>query len=198
VREPGQVWREPSGEFARTAKPELVLVWDWPLRLRHWALAVFVVVAWFTPAEYDSLHRFAGYVVIGLLVFRLGWGFFGTRRSRFRMLRPRLRAAPAYLWGLRRGNTGRYLGLNPAGAAMMLALLLLLAISAITGAMEVTVRFFGVWWVEDTHTYSSYAVMILVLVHVMGTVLMSILQRENLIWAMFTGRKPQSPKNQSQ
>jgi cytochrome b len=64
--------------------------------------------------------------------------------------------------------------------------------------MEVTVRFFGVWWVEDTHTYSSYAVMILVLVHVMGTVLMSVLQRENLIWAMFTGRKLQSAKNQSQ
>lgn len=87
---------------------------------------MFVVVAWFTATEYDSLHRFAGYVVIGLLVFRLGWGFFETRHSRFRMLRPRLRAAPAYLWALRRGNTGRYLGLNPAGAAMMLASLLLL------------------------------------------------------------------------
>jgi cytochrome b len=148
--------------------------------------------------EYDSLHRFAGYVVIGLLVFRLGWGFLGTRHSRFRILRARLRAAPAYLWGLGRGNTGRYLGLNPAGAAMMVALLLLLAISAITGAMEVTVRFFGVWWVEDTHTHSSYAVMIFALVHVMGTVLMSVLQRENLIWAMFTGRKVRTPRNQSQ
>ena len=195
--EPGQVLREPSGEPGRAGKSEQLLVWDWPLRLWHWALALFVVVAWFTPTEYDSLHRFAGYVVIGLLVFRLGWGFFGTRHSRFRMLRARLRAAPTYLWGLRRGNTGRYIGLNPAGAAMMVALLLLLAISTITGAMEVTVRFFGVWWVEDTHTYASYAVMILVLVHVMGTILMSVLQRENLIWAMFTGRKLQSPRNQS-
>jgi cytochrome b len=55
--------------------------------------------------------------------------------------------------------------------------------------MHVTVRFFGVWWVEDTHTYSSYAVMILVLLHVTGTVVTSVLQRENLIAAMFTGRK---------
>jgi cytochrome b len=149
VSEQGEVFRKASGQIGRPDKPELVLVWDWPLRLWHWALAVFVSVAWFTPNQYDSLHRFAGYVVIGLLVFRLGW----------------------------------------AGAAMMVALLSLLTISTITGAMHVTVRFFGVWWVEDTHTYSSYAVMILVLLHVTGTVVTSVLQRENLIAAMFTGRK---------
>jgi cytochrome b len=127
--------------------------------------------------------------VIGLLVFRMAWGFLGTRHSRFRTLRARLRAAPAYLWGVRRGNAGRYLGLNPAGAAMMVALLALLAVSTISGVMQTTVRFFGVWWVEDTHTYSSDAVMILVLLHVMGTIVMSVLQRENLIEAMLTGWK---------
>lgn len=187
MRETDQVFREPSAAPARPDKS--VPVWDWPLRLWHWALALFVVVAWFTPSTYDSLHRFAGYVVIGLLVFRLVWGFLGTRHSRFRTLPARLRAAPAYLWSLRRGITGRYLGLNPAGAAMMVALLSLLAISTATGAMQVTVRFFGVWWVEDTHAYSSDAVMILVLLHVMGAIVMSVLQRENLIGAMFTGRK---------
>jgi cytochrome b len=189
VSEQGEVFRRPSGKIGPPDKPELVLVWDWPLRLWHWALALFVSVAWFTPNQYDSLHRFAGYVVIGLLVFRLGWGFVGTRHSRFRTLRASLRAAPAYLWDLRHGNTGRYTGLNPAGAAMMVALLSLLTISTITGAMHVTVRFFGVWWVEDTHTYSSYAVMIVILLHVTGTVVTSVFQRENLIAAMFTGRK---------
>lgn len=187
MREPGQVLREPSRELARSDMSDLV--WDWPLRLWHWTLALFVLIAWFTPNKYDSLHRFAGYVVIGLLVFRVAWGFVGTRHSRFRTLRARLRAAPAYLWGLRHGITGRYMGLNPAGAAMMVALLSLLTISTITGAMEVTVSFFGVWWVEDTHTYSSDAVMILILLHVLGTIAMSVLLRENLIWAMFTGRK---------
>src|SRR3954463_15353769 len=187
VGEPGQVFRVPLGKLGRSDKS--ALVWDWPLRLWHWALVVFVLVAWFTPAKHDGLHRCAGYIVIGLLVFRLGWGFLGTRHSRFQTLRARLRAAPAYLWGLRHGNSGRYMGLNPAGAAMMVALLSLLTISTITGAMEVTVSFFGVWWVEDTHSYSSDAVMILVLLHVLGTILMSALLRENLIWAMFTGRK---------
>ena len=169
--------------------PERILIWDWPLRAYHWALVIFVVIAWFTPNKYDSLHRFAGYTVLVLIVFRLGWGFLGSRYSRFRTLRRRLRAMPQYLRDLRHGKTGRYLGLNPAGAAMLVAVLLLLAISTITGWMQVTVRFFGVGWVEDSHAYSSDAVMILILLHVLGVLLMSVLQRENLVRSMITGWK---------
>ncbi len=168
---------------------ETVLVWDLPLRLWHWLLAVLVLVAWITPNVYDGLHRLAGYAILGLLAFRLIWGVLGTRHSRFRSLRARLRATPSYLWNLRRGKTGRYLGLNPAGTAMQLALLLVLIVSAVTGAMQVTVRFFGVWWVEDTHEVTSYLLIPLVVLHVLGVVLVSRLQRENLARAMLTGRK---------
>jgi len=77
---------------------------------------------------------------------------------------------------------------------MLVALLIALTVSATTGAMQVTVTFFGIWWVEDTHTYSSYAVMILVILHVIGTILMSILQRENLPRAMITGQKRRRAK----
>jgi cytochrome b len=166
-----------------------VVVWDRPLRLWHWSLAVLVLIAWVTPNTYDSLHRFAGYAVIGMLAFRLVWGFVGTRHSRFDKVGLRLRAAPDYLKNLVRGNPGRYLGLNPAGVAMLVAMLGLLVISTITGAMQVTVKFFGVWWIEDTHAYSSQAVIVLAGLHVLGTLLMSALQREDLVRAMFTGRK---------
>lgn len=166
-----------------------VAVWDLPLRLWHWALAVGVLAAWFTPTVYAGLHRIVGYTVLALLAFRLVWGFWGSRYSRFRMVGVRLRAAPRYLWNLRRGMTGRYIGLNPAGTLMLVALLLAIAVSAITGAMSVTVTFFGVWWVEDTHAIASDAVIVLVVLHVLGVVLMGLLQRENLIRAMITGRK---------
>ena len=166
-----------------------VAVWDVPLRLWHWSLAACVLAAWFTPTVYDRLHRIVGYAVIGLLVFRLIWGFCGSRYSRFRMIGVRLRAAPSYLLNLRRGITGRYIGLNPAGTLMLVVLLLALAVSAITGALSVTVTFFGVWWIEDTHAVASDAVIVLVLLHIVGVVLMSLLQRENLIRAMITGRK---------
>jgi cytochrome b len=167
----------------------MVKVWDWPLRVFHWALAFFVTLAWFTPGKSDGLHRFAGYAVIVLIAFRIGWGLFGTRFSRFHAIGRRLRAAPAYLFKLRRGRTGRYRGLNPAGTAMMVALLLLLAVSTITGWMSTTVRFFGVPWVEDTHGYASYAVIVLVVIHVIAVLAMCVLQRENLVRAMITGWK---------
>ncbi|MGY4255597.1 cytochrome b [Bradyrhizobium sp. USDA 4516] len=177
-------------EAARGARGATsVQVWDLPLRLWHWALAIHVLVAWVTPSTYDRLHRLAGYSVIALLAFRLIWGFAGTRYARFGRLGVRLRAAPRYIWNLRRGITGRYIGLNPAGTVMLVALLLLLAISTITGVMEVTVTFFGVWWVEDTHAYASDAVMVLVGLHVLGVVVVGLLQRQNLVRAMFTGRK---------
>jgi cytochrome b len=180
---------EARGVSNRRPADRTVPVWDLPLRLWHWALAACVLVAWFTPTVYDSLHRIFGYTVIGLLVFRLAWGFWGSRYSRFRMIGIRLRAAPSYLWNLRRGITGRYLGLNPAGTLMMVTLLLSLAVSAITGALSVTVTFFGVWWIEDTHAWASDAVIVLVVLHVAGVVGMGLLQRENLIRAMITGRK---------
>ncbi|RXH00907.1 hydrogenase [Bradyrhizobium vignae] len=172
----------------RTAS-RTVAVWDLPLRLWHWAFAASILAAWFTPTVYDRLHRIVGYTVLGLLVFRLVWGFWGGRYSRFRMVGVRLLVAPRYLWNLRRGITGRYIGLNPAGTMMLVALLLAVAVSAITGAMSVTVTFFGLWWVEDTHHYSSDAVIVLVVLHVLGVLLMGLLQRENLIRAMITGRK---------
>ncbi|WP_315777081.1 MULTISPECIES: cytochrome b/b6 domain-containing protein [unclassified Bradyrhizobium] len=179
----------PRASLKHRDAAETVRVWDLPLRLWHWMLAVLVLVAWVTPNVHDGLHRIAGYAILGLLAFRLIWGIIGTRHSRFRSIGARLRATPAYLWNLRRGRTGRYLGLNPAGTAMQLALLLLLIVSAVTGAMQVTVRFFGLWWVEDTHEVTSYLLIPLVVLHVAGVVLVSRLQRENLARAMLTGRK---------
>ncbi|MBR0990913.1 cytochrome b/b6 domain-containing protein [Bradyrhizobium japonicum] len=178
-----------GGTPADRIAPRTVAVWDLPLRLWHWALVACVLAAWFTPPVYDRLHRIVGYAVLGLLAFRIVWGFWGSRYSRFRMIRVRLRAAPGYLWNLRRGMTGRYIGLNPAGTLMLVALMLALAVSAITGAMSVTTTFFGVWWVEDTHHYSSDAVIVLVVLHVLGVLLMGLLQRESLVRAMITGRK---------
>lgn len=181
--------RETRGVSDRTPADRTIAVWDLPLRLWHWALAASVLAAWFTPTVYDRLHRIVGYTVIGLLAFRLVLGFWGSRYSRFRMIGVRLRAAPYYLWNLRRGITGRYIGLNPAGTLMLVALLVALAVSAITGALSVTVTFFGVWWIEDTHAYASDAVIVLVVLHIVGVVLMGMLQRQNLIHAMITGRK---------
>jgi cytochrome b len=100
-----------------------------------------------------------------------------------------LHAAPGCLINLRHGAAGRYRGLNPAGTAMLVTMLLLLAISTLTGWLSTTVRFFGVWWVEDTHGGVSDAVIVLVVIHVAGVLLMGVLQKENLVRSMITGWK---------
>ena len=169
--------------------PATVPVWDAPLRIFHWALAVAVLTAWFSANVFDTLHEIAGYGVLGLIALRLLWGFIGPPYARFaNFVRPP-RATLRYLGSLMRGQPRRYLGHNPAGAAMTVALLATLAVSAISGWMQITQAFFGVEWVEQVHTYSSHLALILAAVHVLGVLLMCALQKENLVRAMFSGKK---------
>jgi cytochrome b len=172
-----------------TPAPAMVEVWDLPLRLLHWALAVSVLTAWFSANVLDTVHEIAGYAVLGLIGFRLVWGFAGTRYSRFRSFVRPLPVVIHYLGQIARGKTGRYLGLNPAGGAMSVALLALLAVSTLSGWMQLTERFFGVDWVETLHSWSSNLVLLLLLLHVLGVLLMCVLQKENLVLAMITGKK---------
>ena len=73
------------------------LVWDWPLRLFHWALAVTVIGAWlsgqFGGYDWQDAHSYFGFTALGLLIFRVVWGFVGPRHARFSALAPRVGAA---------------------------------------------------------------------------------------------------------
>jgi cytochrome b len=183
---------EPSVTASSPARSDalaMVAVWDLPLRITHWLLAGAVLTAYFSANIFDTLHEVSGYTVIVLIVFRIAWGFAGSRTSRFASsVRPPT-AVLRYLRLIGQGRPGRYLGLNPAGAAMALALLALLAISTASGWMQLTERFFGVAWIEAVHAWSSHLVLVLAIVHVLGVLLMCAVQRENLVRAMITGKK---------
>ncbi|MGY4303758.1 cytochrome b [Bradyrhizobium sp. USDA 4369] len=189
MRDAGQARERVSSRAPALPVSKTVAVWDVPLRVWHWALAAFVLIACVTPNTHDALHRTAGYAVIGLLAFRLIWGVIGTRHSLLARISLKLRAAPRYMINIFRGETGRYIGLNPAGAAMLVAMVGLLLISTISGVMQISLRFFGVGWIQEVHSLSSNAVMALIGIHLLGTLWMSVLQKENLARAMLTGRK---------
>lgn len=172
-----------------TNAPAAVPVWDLPLRLMHWSLAASVLIAWFTANVFDTVHEIAGYTVMVVLVLRLLWCVAGNRYARLHnAIRPP-RATLSYLRRILRGETGRYLGLNPAGAAMAVTLLLLLVVSSVSGWMQITERYFGNEWVERVHTWSSNLVLGLAAIHVLGVVLACALQKEDLVRAMITGKK---------
>lgn len=137
----------------------------------------------------NRIHRWLGYYVAAAVVVRIVWGFFGAPYARFTGFVPRATTVAAYLRALVRGEEPRHLGHNPLGALMVLFFLTLLLAICLTGWMQGTDRFFGIDWVERTHELLADALIVALLIHVAGAILASLRHRENLIWAMVTGRK---------
>jgi cytochrome b len=171
------------------AFPATVRVWDPLVRADHWLLAACVFFALMAD-EGRSLHKLAGYVAAGLVVLRIVWGFMGPQHARFADFVKSPAGVLAYVCDLIRLRPRRYLGHNPAGGAMIVLLLALVLVTAFSGWLSETDRFFGVGWVEAIHAGGANLLIGLIVLHVGGVILSSLMHGENLIRAMFTGRKP--------
>lgn len=176
----------------RDTRPDEVKVWDLALRLFHWSLLASFTFAWVTADEWDRAHELAGYAIIALLVFRLFWGFAGSRYARFGSFFYGPKAVISYLKDIRAGKPKRYLGHNPAGSAMILALLIGLICISASGYAMTTNMFWGVEWVEELHEIAANLTLMLAGLHVAGVLYSSFKHRENLALAMITGRKRRS------
>lgn len=178
---------------ASRAEPRAVLVWDAPLRVFHWLLALCFAGAWLT-ADSESwrlLHVTLGYTMAGLVAFRVLWGFVGPRHARFADFVHGPAAVLRYLRSLRHGRPEHHAGHNPAGGLAVLALLLLAALVSATGFANY--QEWGGHATEELHEALAVAMLALVAVHVAAVVLSSVLHRENLVLAMLTGRKKARP-----
>jgi len=178
-----------------------VKVWDPLVRVFHWTLVTAFAVAFLTEDEWLDLHVLAGYAVLALVGLRLAWGMVGTRHARFGDFVHGPRVVLGYLGDVLRGRAQRYLGHNPAGGAMIVALLAFLTLTGVTGlfaygASELAGPFAGTFadprWaepLEDLHEVLANLTLVLAGVHVAGVVASSLLHHENLVRAMVTGRK---------
>lgn len=111
-------------------------VWDPLLRIFHWTLVLAFTVAYFTGDEETPLHIYAGYTILGLLGFRLIWGFIGGHYARFRHFSFAPSAVFAYLRSLVGGKSTRdYVGHNPAGSWMAIILLISLVFTSVSGLL---------------------------------------------------------------
>jgi cytochrome b len=166
-----------------------VRVWDLFVRFFHWSLAASFVVAWLTRHGSEDIHHLAGYAAAGLVVLRVLWGVVGTHYARFMQFTRSPRTVLGYLRDIVTGREARYIGHNPAGGAMILALLVTMAATALSGWMTTTDQFWGVEWVTQAHALIANALLILVIVHLAGVVLASFRHRENLARALLSGWK---------
>src|SRR5574343_134502 len=141
-----------------------ILVWDWPVRLGHWLMVGGFIVAWLT-AESETwrlVHAFSGAIVIAVALFRLPWGFIGSRYARFAEFVRGPRAVAGYLRSL-----GILCGLS--GWA--------------------TYNELGGHLLEELHEGLAATMLTVVIVHVAGVISGSVLHGENLVRAMFSGQK---------
>lgn len=177
-------------------------VWDLAVRLGHWAMAALVLGAFLTADEDETLplHMRLGLLLLGIVAFRLVWGFVGSRHARFSDFVRSPRAVLAYARQYVRGRPGRHLGHNPLGSVMVLALLGTLLLVTVTGLLTALGPEFdgplsamfsrqGAHAVEEVHEASAWLLPWLVVLHVGGVLLSSVLERQNLVGGMVTGRK---------
>ena len=116
--------------------PAYIKVWDPLVRVGHWTIVVAFIVAYLSGEELLSVHVWAGYVVGATVLIRLIWGIIGPQRARFSDFIYAPRAVLEYFADLVRLRARRYLGHSPAGGAMVIALLVMLAGTVVTGLMN--------------------------------------------------------------
>ena len=187
-----------------------VRVWDPLVRSVHWLLAAAVIVDWATD-EPLWMHTWLGYLALALVVVRVAWGFVGPEHARFVSFVRGPRLVFDYLAGLVRFSSKRYLGHSPAGGAMIVALLIMIAATGVTGMANLAAdrgegplasvvakverppRVPGQrrppLLMKQVHETVANITLALVVLHVLGVALASFAHRENLVRAMITGRK---------
>jgi hypothetical protein len=172
---------------------ESVLVWDYPVRVFHWLLAFSFAGAWLTSESESQqmIHYAFGYSACALVLFRLVWGIVGTRYSRFTEFIKGPTETMHHIKLLLTGNKPSGLGHNPVGALVMISLMILVLLIGITGYWSVK-GYLGDLMSGAHEAISSIALVIVVL-HVAAAIIMSFLQKENLVKSMVTGEKLGTP-----
>ncbi|MBI1779507.1 MAG: cytochrome b/b6 domain-containing protein [Proteobacteria bacterium] len=185
-----------------SAKHE-VTVWDLATRLFHWTLVIAVSINLFLISPRGDLNRLihfsVGYLVLGLLAFRLAWGFFGSPRSRFGDFLRGWAGVKQHLDSLRQRQTVHTVGHDPIGGWMIVTLIGALALMVATGLFASDRRASGPFayllsktasnTIGDIHQLISDVLIGLIALHVLGIATHWYLSGENLVASMLHGRK---------
>lgn len=166
-----------------------VRVWDAFVRMCHWTLVLSIAGAWLTRHSPGRWHEWIGYASLAIVALRLAWGFAGSQHARLADFVRSASATMHYARELFAGAEPRYLGHNPLGGWMIVALLLAVTLVGLTGWLYTTDRFWGIEWMEQLHSTLSDILFALAGLHIAGAIYASFRHRENLIAAMLHGRK---------
>ena len=176
-----------------------------PVRLFHWLMVLLVGAAWWTAeAKRLDWHRYCGYALLGLVSFRIYWGFAGSSTARFAQFLKGPRAILNYL----KGQGSRTPGHNPLGALSVVVLLSLLLAQLVlglfavdvdgieSGPLSIYVSFDGGRFAAELHEDLFDVLLWLIGLHVAAVAYYVLFRKENLIGAMLHGKRvyPQEPR----
>lgn len=177
-----------------------VRVWDWPIRLTHWLFVSCLALSWWS-AEQRAMdwHRYSGYALLGLLIFRIYWGFAGSSSARFATFVRGPSGVVAYL----RGTSSEHqdAGHNPLGGWSVAAMLTLMLAQVLiglfvsdvdgleSGPLSHLVSFQASRTLADIHEIVFNVILGLIVLHVAAILFYLLAKRDNLIVAMLTGKR---------
>lgn len=176
-----------------------IRVWDLPTRIVHWLFVALLPLLWWT-AESGRMdwHRYCGYLLLGLLIFRLYWGFLGASTARFAHFVRGPRALASYL----RGTWPETPGHNPLGALSVVAMLALLATQVTlglfavdvdgieSGPLSIFVSFDAGRWAANLHEDMFNVLLGIVALHLVALLYYRFVKQQRLVGAMLTGTRP--------
>jgi cytochrome b len=170
-----------------------MMVWDVPTRVFHWLLVVSFAGAFLTAESerYRDIHVVLGYTLLGLIVFRLVWGFAGSRYAQFRSFLFKPAEIKAYVISMLKAKPAHYVGHNPAGSVSVFLLLALGIAVSVSGV--ILFQDIGGDALEELHELVSYLMLTVVGLHLAGVLVSSLMHKENLVRSMITGSKPAQP-----
>jgi cytochrome b len=176
-------------------------VWDLPIRLTHWLFAVCIGVSWWTAEQrLMDWHRYSGYTMLGLLVFRIYWGFAGSTTARFTQFLSGPRAVRDY-FKLSRERRVHVVGHTPLGSWSVVALLLAMIVQVTlglfatdidgleSGPLSHLVSFDGGRAFAEAHELSFDVLIVLAAGHVVAILFYLFYDRNDLTSPMLSGRK---------
>jgi cytochrome b len=180
-----------------------VRIWDGPTRLSHGLIVILVAALWWTgETDQLDLHRDAGSILLGVVLFRLIWGFVGASTARFSDFMRGPRAIASYVDDLIRGRTDRaVIGHNPLGGWSVAAMLALLAAELALGLFTVDVdgaqpgplakfiSFDQGRAVAQWHQWVFNGLLALIALHLAAVVFYAVIKRDNLVGPMLTGAR---------
>jgi cytochrome b len=180
--------------MSNSDQKQAVLIWDFPIRVFHWLLVVSFAGAWLTSESeaWQMIHYAFGYNAVALVLFRIFWGLVGTRYARFSQFIKGPAETMHHLKSLLTGKQQLGPGHNPAGALAMISLMVLVLLIGLTGYWS-TKEFLGDFMSGAHESISNFA-LVVVVIHIVAAMMMSFIQKENLVRAMVTGNKLGSPE----